>query len=225
MGAWRVVKDYVILVLSCDKYWACWKPFFILLDKYWKNHPKVYLVTESKTCEYCDTINVNSDIWSVRFLGALREIECEHVLVMLDDFFIRGPVDSDRIDRIKFGDNDICYNFELEYREPALRLNEWDIQKNNQVYLNSCQPALWDRKKLMTRLYCDLNPQEWETQVIDSRYIHYINNQDFIIDIGYRHQDLSIGFGITRGKLSRECLEFLESEGLSDEIIDYYPLL
>lgn len=217
--------EFAILVLSCDKYEPCWRPFFTLLDKYYKSHPKCYLVTESKKCKYCDTINVNSEIWSVRFLEALRNIKEEYVLVMLDDFFIRDYVDYERINSIRFTDDIACYNFELEYREPALRLNEWDVQKNNQVYLNSCQPTLWCKKILMQRLYNDLNPQEWETLVIDSRYIHMINNKDFIIDIGYRHQDLSIGWGITRGKVTRECLEFLKSEGLDDEIKHFDTLL
>lgn len=214
----------VLLVLSCDKYEPCWKPFFTLLDKYWKDHPKAYLVTESKKCEYCDTININSDVWSNRFLGALREIEDDKVLVMLDDFFIRSEVDSERINDIEFTNDIICYNFEINYREPALHLNEWDIQKNRQIYLNSCQPTLWNKRLLMQRLYCDLNPQEWELQNIDSRYIHFINNKDYIIDIGYRHQPLEIGWGITRGRLSKECYEFLKKEGL-DEIINHYPIL
>lgn len=218
-------KDYSILVLSCDKYEPCWTPFFKLLDKYFKDHPKVYLATESKTCPYCDTINVDSEIWSERFLGALREIESDYVLVMLDDFFIRDYVDVDRIDNIEFTSDIICYNFEIDYREPALRLNEWDIQKNNQVYLTSTQPSLWDRKKLITLIGDNMSPWEFELQVVDSPYDFYINNQNYIIDVGYRHQDLSIGWGITRGKLSRECKEFLEKEGLLDEIINYYPLL
>lgn len=217
--------DFSVLVLSCDKYEPCWKPFFTLLDKYWSNHPYVHLVTETKKCKYCETINVDSDIWSKRFLEALRKIKNEYVLVMLDDFFIRDYVDTDRINDIEFTDDIICYNFELEYREPALKLREWDVQKNNQVYLNSCQPTLWNKKKLMQRLYCDLNPQEWELCKVDSPYIHFINNQDFIIDIGYRHQDLSVGWGITRGRIAKECKEFLEKEGLLDEIINHYPLL
>ena len=218
-------KDYSILVLSCDKYEPCWTPFFTLLDKYWEGHPSVYLVTESKKCEYCNTININSDIWSRRFLGALREIESDYVLVMLDDFFIRDYVDIDRISDIEFTSDIICYNFELEYREPALRLNEWDIQKNNQVYLTSTQPSLWDRKKLITLIGDNMSPWEFELQVVDSPYDFYINNQNYIIDVGYRHQDLSVGWGITRGKLSRECKEFLEKEGLLNEIVNYYTLL
>lgn len=214
-----------ILVLSCDKYKACWKPFFKLLDKYYPNHPEAYLVSETEKCEYCKTININDNSWTHRFKYALEQIKDNQVLVMLDDFFIRKPVDEERINKIEFTDDIISYNFELEYRDPALKLKEWDIQKNNQYYLNSCQPTIWNRKLLIERLEKDQSPQEWETTLVDSPYIHLINNKDLIIDIGYRHQSLDIGWGITRGKLAKECLEFLESEGLADEIKHNYSVL
>lgn len=214
-----------IVVMSCDKYKSCWKPFFTLLDKYWENHPKAVLVCETEKCPYCETINIPSDIWTKRLRKALEGIKDEEILLMLDDFFIRQPVDTERINKIKLTKDVICYNFEKEYRVPALRLKEWDIQKNNQVYLNSCQPSIWNREKLIERLQEDKNPQEWETTKIDSPYIHYINNQEYIIDIGYRHQPLNIGWGITRGKITDECKKFLESEGLLQEIINNNTLL
>lgn len=214
-----------IIVMSCDKYKVCWKPFFTLLNKYWKNHPTALLVCETEFCPYCETINIPSNSWTKRLREALKGIKDEEVLLMLDDFFIRRPVDVDRINKIKLSNETICYNFEKNYREPALKLKEWDIQKNNQVYLNSCQPSIWNREKLIERLQEDKNPQEWETTKIDSPYIHFINNQDYIIDIGYRHQPLNIGWGITRGKLTEECKEFLESEALLEEINDYNTLL
>ena len=37
-----------LVVLSCDKYEPCWKPFFTLLEKYYPHHPEVYLITETK---------------------------------------------------------------------------------------------------------------------------------------------------------------------------------
>lgn len=213
-----------ILVMSCDKYEICWKPFFKLLDKYYKGHPETYLLTETKKCPYCKTINIQGS-WTKRFKEALKQIDDNEILVMLDDFFIRKPVDIDRINKIKFTDDIICYNFELEYREPLIELKEWDIQKNNQEYLNSCQPTIWNKNLLIERLNCDMTPQEWETQVINSPYIHFINNKDYIIDIGYRHQELEKGWGITRGKITKECIDFLESEGLADEIKHYYTIL
>ena len=215
-----------IIVLSCNKYKSLWKPFFSLLDKYYPNHPKCYLVCETEKCKYCETINVNSEIWTKRFRQALEQIDDDKVLVMLDDFFIRQPVNQERINNIKLDDNTACYNFELEYREPAEKLDGWDIQKNNQIYLTSTQPSLWRKDCLISLLKYDMSPWEFETQVINSPYVFYINNKDYIIDIGYRHQPLNIGWGITRGKLTKECKEFLEQEELLDEeIINNYPLL
>lgn len=215
-----------ILVLSCNKYKSLWKPFFSLLDKYYPNHPKCYLVCETEKCKYCETINVNSEIWTERFRQALEQIDDDKVLVMLDDFFIRQPVDQERINNIKLDDNTACYNFELEYREPTEKLDGWDIQKNNQIYLTSTQPSLWRKDCLISLLKYDMSPWEFETQVINSPYVFYINNKDYIIDIGYRHQPLNIGWGITRGHMTEECKVFLESEGLLDEeIINNYSLL
>lgn len=209
-----------MVVLSCDKYEPCWKPFFTLLEKYYPHHPEVYLITETKQCPYCKTININSNIWTERFREGLKQIDDNQVLVMLDDFFIRGPVDEKRINNITMFDNTACYNFELEYREPAERLEGWDIQKNNQVYLTSTQPSLWRKDCLISLLKYDMSPWEFETQVINSPYVFYINNKDYIIDIGYRHQPLSVGWGITRGHMTEECKEFLIKEKIYTKEIE-----
>lgn len=205
-----------ILVLSCDKYSSCWSPFFTLLNKYYPNHPEVYLVTETKTCDYCKTINVDATSWVHRFRTALEKIRDKQVLVMLDDFFIREPVDEKRINNIKFDDDTVVYNFELQYRpvkDNYISTDGWGVQYNKQTYLNSCQPSLWDRKKLIERLQNgNLTPQEWEWTVVDSPYKHYINCGKHIINIGH---GLHYGqWGIMRGKLTQECIGFLESEGI-----------
>jgi hypothetical protein len=46
--------------------------------------------------------------------------------------------------------------------------------------------------------------------------MHLINNtKEYIIDVGYRHQPIEKGgWGITRGKVSQECLDFLKTENL-----------
>lgn len=219
-----------LVVLSCDKYEPCWKPFFTLLDKYYPHHPETVLITETKDCPYCKTIKINSPIWSERFREGLKQIKDNEVLIMLDDFFIRQPVDEKRINEaenlLKTSVGIACFNFEINYRTPVFYGlgSSWDIQANNQIYLNSCQPSIWDRNILIDRLQHNQNAQEWEVTVVNSPYMHCINNKDLIIDIGYKHQDLSIGWGITRGKLSKECYEFLKKEGLVDEIINHYEL-
>lgn len=209
-----------IVILSCDNYEQYWEPFFICLNKYYPNHPDCYLVTETKTCKYCNTININTSIWTDRFREALKQIPDDQVLVMLEDFFIRQLVNEQEIENainIMKKDNNIAVcNFELQYRD-GIKTNysNYDMQKNNQMYLNSCQPSLWNKEILIKRLSKSQTAWEWEMSVINSVYKHLINNTGkYIIDIGYRHQSLETGWGVTRGKLSQECIDFFKKENI-----------
>ena len=72
---------------------------------------------------------------------------------MLDDFFIRKQVNDKLIAKalstIKNDENIAVINFEKDYRR-SIRYNEYfNKQMNNQVYLNSCQPSIWNRKILI----------------------------------------------------------------------------
>ena len=210
-----------ILVLSCDAYSYVWPTFFTLLDKYYPHHPEVYLSTETKQCDFCKTIKTNSQVWTERFKSALEQIPDDYVLVMLEDFFIRKSVNEQEIlDAEKImqsNKNIIVCNFELQYRKGITTVySKYERQMNKQTYLNSCQPSLWNRKLLINRLQKPQTAWEWETSVIDSPYMHLINNtKEYIIDVGYRHQPIEKGgWGITRGKVSQECLDFLKSENL-----------
>lgn len=200
-----------LIVLSCDKYEFCWEPFFRLLNKYYPNHPECFLVTETKKCPYCNTINVNSDIWTKRFREALKQISDDQVMVLLDDFFVREPVDENRINSIVLDENTAVYNFETNYRPADYFSNEWSIQKNNQVYLNSTQPSIWNRKILIERLQKDESPWQWELTIINSPYKHFINNSSLIINVGNNGAGT---WGVIKETVMEECQRFLNKEGL-----------
>lgn len=201
--------DFSIVVLSCDKYNSTWPAFFGLLNRYYSNHPKTYLITETKKCSLADeTINIDSDIWSERIREGLKQVQENYVLIMLDDFFLRAKVDEDRIKAIKFKNNDIVYNFEKKYRE-CQDNNEWALQFQNQMYLNSCQPSLWDKERLINSLSKNQNPWEWEMTIVNSEYNYYLNNGSTIMDIGMGVYP----WGITKGQITRECQTALNTEG------------
>jgi hypothetical protein len=208
-----------LVVLSCDEYSKYWDYFFALKEKYWKDCPyPTYLVTESKTCPHCETINIDSPIWTKRFREALNQLDTTHDLVMLEDYFIRKPVNQKRIDKcfdyMSYEEYDpIVWNFEKNYRDAYVQYcpRGWVRQKNRQVYLNSTQPSIWHRERLISRLIHDQTPWEWELTSVNSDYDHYINIGSTIIDNGYIHGQ---PFGIVQGKMTDECNQFLRKEGL-----------
>ena len=108
--------------------------------------------------------------------------------LLLDDYFIqqcRQYKIEQCLNDLKLT-NAIVYNFEFKYRQCVGLDNRYDIQLNNQHYLNSTQPSIWNRQRLIERLDKDQTAQEWELTRISSEYIHLINNtNEKIIDTGY----------------------------------------
>lgn len=217
----KMKNNFCLVINSCDSYSSCWNPFFTLLEKYYPNHPKTYLICENKKCDYCETINIKNQIWTERYKKALEQIKEKYVLTMLDDFFIREYVDEERIINILtyFKPNIACFNFEDKYILPCenVSYNGFKLRKNNTLYLNSCQPSIHDRLKLIERLSENKTPQEWELALIDSPYEFYVNDDKPIINIGYDH---TLNWGISRGKITKECLQFLKSENIDTKYLE-----
>lgn len=202
-----------VLVMSCDKFEDTWEAFFKLYYKYFKNDYKTYICTEKKTCKYGNNIKTQGS-WTKRVREALEQIDTEYVLFMLDDFFIRDYVDKDRINALIkcFKPNTAVFNFEMNKHSKIIgtMVNGFVNRQNKQMYLCSCQPSLWNRKKLIELLQEDMTPWEWETQILDSKYDFYINTTKPIIDIGYNQ----LAWGIVQGKWATEMIELNRKEGL-----------
>lgn len=97
-----VNKDYsdcALLVMSCDAYEDLWRPFFTLLTRYWPDCPfPVYIGAEQKTWPDTRVTTLQSEVggrnWSGRLLDYLQQLRQSHVIIMLDDFFLRKSVQT-----------------------------------------------------------------------------------------------------------------------------------
>ena len=208
-------KDMSILVFSCDAYEDCWKPFKKLYDKYFPNPYKLYIGTETKTCDFGTTIKTQGQ-WTNRLKETLSKIDTKYILFLLDDFFIRNNVDYNTLEAIKdlFEDNTATINFELAncIRLDNKSLGRFKKKSDNQPYLFSCQPGIWDREKLIEILENDKTPWQMETTVLDSPYEFYANMGNLIIDIGYYEHRKP--WGIVQGKWATEMIELNKKEKL-----------
>ena len=91
-----------IVVISCDKNKDLFKPYHICIEKYWKEHPPIIYSTESVVNPYYETICLNYDIgsWTKRVADTIKDLDCEHILLMVDDIFLREQVDNDRFNKL-----------------------------------------------------------------------------------------------------------------------------
>lgn len=95
-----------IIISSCDDYSDLWNPCLKMFNKFWNDCPyRKYLLCETKSESTnpelknfnIKVININSNYWSERLIKALDAIQSNYVLLYLDDFFLKGKVNTDEI--------------------------------------------------------------------------------------------------------------------------------
>lgn len=211
----------VILVLSCDKNEDLFEPFRYCIEKNWVNHPKIIYATETIKNPYYETISVNYPLskWTKRIRETLKKISDNEIMLMIDDIFIRKPVDTKRIDlaRSNLKGNIAMFNFEKAFNQldKESGLEGWKIREKGTSYELSLMCGLWDRKKLIDVLSEDSDPWSVEYRQNTKGYDYLINSGDYIIDWGYKTFKR---VGVVKGKWARECKKFFDKEGIK---IDY----
>ena len=216
----------IILVLSCDKNTDLFEPFHHCMEKYWPNHPEVIYWTGTVTNSYYRTITEPCDLseWTDGLKRALDRIDDSQILLMIDDCFIRRPVDTRRIAQIskrleqnqQNGGNIALYNFEKSWDvNDIYDGTDWKLRPHGSEYEVSILCGLWDKQKLRKVIEPTSNPWDVEYNQNNCGFFYYINAGDFIIDWGYRTFKPC---NLVRGKWSPEVVEFFDSEGIQ---IDY----
>lgn len=207
-----------IIVLSCSKNEDTFLPFCHFMERYYPNHPEVIYFTDGIINPYYKTIPVEMslDKWTKGFREFLNQIDDDYVLLMIDDCFIRKPVDAQRIEDarlILFCENNVaCMNFEKSWDkedEPTEYIG-WKKRKKGSSYEVSLMCGLWDIEKLLNVIDRDCDPWTIELQQDGKGYDYYINSGDYIIDWGY---ETFKPFGKVKGAWAEETIRFLESEG------------
>lgn len=207
----------VLLVLSCDKNTDIFDAFRHCLEKYWKDHPDVIYAMETKQNPYYKTICHEADIsvWTKRIRATLEDIDDDQILLIMDDFFIRQPVDTKRIEYLstKLSGNIAHFCFEKSYdpNDAETDIEGMKRRQHGSMYEVCLNCGLWQKDKLIDVLSRDTNPWDIEINQDNRGYDYYINSGDYIVDWGYVTW---VPTGLFRGKWCRNIIPFFESEGI-----------
>lgn len=231
------MKDKItVLVNSCDAYQDLWNPFFTLYKKYFTlENVRLILNTETENFSF-DGLEIecihpkHSDItYGERMLNVLSQVNTPYVIILLDDFFIRKPVDVKMINQIiQWMDNDksiVYFNCD----DTPVYIN-WDNKTypgfhripSGSNYTLNFQAAIWRTEKLVKYWKPNITPWEWEefTNLIAARnckdkFYCVSKYGNGFCDYGY---DLK-GMGVHHGKWVKEdVLPLFEKENI---IVDF----
>lgn len=210
-----------ILVLSCDKNEDIFYAFHHCMEKNWPSHPEIIYATETIKNPYYKTISKNYplEIWTKRIRETLKEIDDEQILIIMDDFFIRKPVDTKRIEylctQLKGNIAHFCFEKSYDNNDEETDVIGMKKRQHGSDYEVSINCGLWDKNKFIDVLSRNSNPWDVELNQDNRGYDYYINSEDFIIDWGY---ETWVPTGLFKGKWCRNIIPFFEKEGIE---IDY----
>lgn len=213
--------SYKIVVMSCDKNQDLWFPFHYCIEKYWKDHPEIIYSTETKENPYYTTICKNLPItkWTTRAKETIKDLPCKHILLLVDDIFIRDYVDSDKIwslTKVVSGNIASC-NLEISFDDKDLPItSELKIRNSKGKFKLSLMCQMWNKQKLLRLLNFETDPWTFEKANKSLYYDYLISRYGDFINWGRTKDDWR--FGIVKGKWARECKDFFDKEGIE---IDY----
>ena len=224
-------EKLTILVCTCDSYEDLWYPFFYLLDFYWPNLDcKIILNTETKSFSYKDlkivSYSFGPELYGQRLLNHIKEVETPYLLLLLDDFFLRRPVDTEQLSKmIDFMDSDSeiasMYFQESKYVKEQDSFNQFFRMNRYSPYKLNMQAAIWRTSSLMKYWKAKDNPWIWEVFV---NYTTFDDKDKFYCLKDLKYSPIFYGFnpdgmGVYRGKWVIEDVQPLfDDHGI---IIDY----
>lgn len=217
----RFAMTLKILVASCDNNEDLFDPFYLCVEKYWKDHPEIIYSTESAINTHYNTIckNIPINKWTKRIRETIEEIDSDYILFMCDDVFIRKYVDNQKVMSLLniFNDNIASINLEMSFDKNDLPYNEdLMIRSINGKFKTSVMCNIFNRKKLLKILSnLDINPWQFESLNNHLGYTYLVTKRNDFVSWGYTYGGW---FGIRKGKWCREIVPFFEKEGIK---IDY----
>lgn len=171
------MKDYAILINSCDAYADLWPYFFHLLKLNWPEVEKHSIYLNTETISHFSTVLpiklINTeisgkDLWGKRLINSLNQISEDYVVVLMDDFYLRDIVPIGRIEKCidafeNYSDIAVFYlinTFKFNFADSAVA-DFGEVPQKTNFRLNSA-PALWRKSKLIQYTKENDNPWAWE---------------------------------------------------------------
>ena len=222
------MSDVTVLVQSCDKYADLWPIFFEVFNRQWHDCPyPILLNTESSKYEssyfHIQNLQLYKDLpeqtlnevsWSERYIETLKHIKTKYVLVILDDFFIRKPVDTSKFEDFvnvvehipNFGA--VYFNYLNTPTFYNKRLDMFLIHRTTWTRVNSVC-GLWNTEVLKSTLVPGETPWTYEhnaTERFKNIPINFYsaNPETSPIQIDFHEQ-------IMKGKWTAQCVSLLQS--------------
>lgn len=168
------VESYAILISSCEKFSDLWEENVRHLKKNWKGKlPRIVLVSDGFSSKKIPGVEI---VWyegnmPFRLKQALSVLDCDYMLVTLDDYFLLKETQGDDIEHlVQMCEKNSIHYLQLYHRRKSKKLSRYSLDDIERIDLTAnyavcLYPAIWERKFLDYCIKEDLSPWEFEPKL------------------------------------------------------------
>lgn len=167
------MKDFAIFYHTCDKYSDLWEHFCYFFKKYWPDYKgKIYINSEEKDFSYEGLNIINLKVgtcgFSEREIRGLKRVDEENILLMMDDLFLMGKVDTQAVNEYyKYFvesniDSLIFRKFSSFEATIPVKVRQAEVVVPPSIDMFSSQLAFWKKNTFMSLLNPTDGPWEME---------------------------------------------------------------
>jgi hypothetical protein len=224
-----------IVILSSDGYSDCWDPLFYTLKKYFSGIEKYEIILSTNTKSYSypglnilSLANGMDTPWSKRLKMSLERAKNDNVLVMVEDFILRSPIDTKILDDflLLMNQSDKVDHIRLLAPLKKIKVATSEFDKLDQMEFDTelrftYLPGLWKKKTLLKYV------KDYESPFMSERFGNirskiykdgfYTVSKKYIEENGQFYDCEQSGV-IFKGKWPRWVAAFFDKEGIE---IDY----
>ena len=203
-----------VVVVSCDQYSDLWTPFFTLFWRYWPDCPfRVYLTANTRRFDQAGVLTVLSggeSHWGQELRKCLQGIQEPEVVLMLEDFFLRSPVDTAALHEAMeewrgLGGRSLRLHPDPGPDARLKKTAAFGVCSAGAPYRVSLQATLWTRSALLELLRDDETAWEFEVRGTQraaampdgfySTYQSLLPYKTHVVEKGQWYRDAARAFG------------------------------
>ena len=224
------IKDYTIIVMSCDSYSDIWPYFAKCWDRFWPDCPfDTYLISEEKEFKHerIGNIKIGRKVgWSDMLLEALDRIQSKHIIYMQEDYLLKGETNILKLNEFidAYEKLDAAYLRLFPWPNADERLEKFPelgmINKTTK-YRTSLQCAVWDVSILKQLTLAGESGWDFEAKSVErssqiNRLFLSVNTNLKWVNMNDHHHVIDyFATAVLHGKWMREAIFTFRKIGIS----------
>lgn len=210
-----MMNEITLLITSYDQFFKYWHNFHILLERYFKADMERVFVSNSIPMPYEGYKNIlaGDAQFGTCLIKALKSIDTKYVFHLMADYYLDTTIDAEFIkNNIFLLEKYNASKIVIDQTSRLYRLTQLGdaLYKFNRssAYVNTLQPAVWDREFMLSVTNESCNP--WQFEV---KYNYLAARSGKTVLLNTQYGNIYFNF-VNKGKLSKGYDYFLSREKL-----------